>query len=110
MKTIKETEQQYVMKGMGEHLGYPQCCIDWFVDIRLYGGGGELTDEQEAVHDGHGFIPCPKCAQRLIETGETSATLIKNRKHPEKFPYELRPFMELQKIILREKYKKNSLK
>lgn len=72
-------------KIIGEHLGYPACCIQWFED-RIKGFVNfSLTPDQEAVHQCNGFIPCPSCATKLNNTDLNITDLIKNRRHP--FPY-----------------------
>lgn len=63
----------------GKYLGYPECCILWFVKY-----AGILNPQQEKVHGNRGFIPCPSCAKKV--TKNTIHTLIKNRKCPIPYP------------------------
>jgi hypothetical protein len=70
---------------MGVYFGYPSCCIQWFVEN--FGEPDEfieLNKRQESVHGGNGFIPCPKCAEKV--TKKTISTLIRNRICDKKFP------------------------
>lgn len=72
---------------VGKYLGYPECCIKWFSEERIekpLDQITELTDKQEAVHSGTGFIPCPVCAEKV--TKDTLFTLIKDRKCTTSFP------------------------
>jgi len=70
----------------GIYYGYPQCCIDWFVqNIEVpFPDIAELNEKQEAVHNGTGFIPCPACAE--LVTKETLFSLISNRQCKTDFP------------------------
>jgi hypothetical protein len=72
---------------MGIFFGYPECCIKWFSEERTEKALQKnfkisdfvpLTKQQEAVHNFHGFIPCPVCAEKV--TSDTIGTLIQNRK------------------------------
>lgn len=67
-------------RKLGKYLGYPDCCVTWFIERNTY----ELTIEQEAVHGGMGFVPCPECAKKVSK--ETIHTLIKGRQCPTPFP------------------------
>lgn len=69
----------------GEYFGYPSCCIDWFIANRAGDEITELTPQQEQVHGGTGFIPCPSCA-RLV-TRETLQKLVTNRRCRSRFPH-----------------------
>lgn len=64
----------------GKYFGYPECCIQDFLKrtrkITL------LTPDQERVHNGHGFVPCPQCAAKVKD----SAELIVDRKCTTPFP------------------------
>lgn len=62
---------------LGRHFGYPECCIDWFVNVRIRNVYRGFTQQQESVHGYNGFIPCPACAEKV--TKDTIHTLIKNR-------------------------------
>ena len=63
----------------GIHYGYPNCCIEWFVNNRdvLNGKHTQLTQQQEKVHNYSGFLPCPTCANKVNK--KTLRTLISNR-------------------------------
>jgi hypothetical protein len=69
----------------GEYFGYPSCCIDWFIANRTGDEITELTPQQEQVHGGTGFIPCPTCAKHV--TRKTLPTLLRNRICRSRFPY-----------------------
>lgn len=72
----------------GKYYGYPDCCIEYFTGralmIRLLGRRVSLSEKQEEVNGGTGFIPCPSCAEKV--TKDTLHTLIKDRKCPSPFP------------------------
>lgn len=72
------------MEQLGRYFGYPECCIQYFVHIRIE-SMPPLTPKQEAVHGNTGFIPCPTCAEKV--TAETLHTLIHNRSCPHPFPH-----------------------
>lgn len=53
--------------AFGQYFGYPKCCTEWFFQSRVlkvitY----DLTDAQQLVHQGNGFIPCPSCARKVL--------------------------------------------
>lgn len=71
--------------ALGKYLGYPECCIDWFVKRAAeYPDFTPLTDKQEAVHGFNGFIPCPSCAEKV--TKETIGALITDRRASTEYP------------------------
>lgn len=63
-------------KLMGRYFGYPECCSDWFLNRVI--SFVPLTEKQEQVHNGYGFIPCPLCAEK-INNSFPITELIKNR-------------------------------
>ncbi len=70
----------------GRLFGYPECCIEWFFNNRMdINNITTLTPQQESVHGGTGFIPCPECANKV--TRKTLAKLIRNRQCRVKFPH-----------------------
>jgi hypothetical protein len=66
---------------MGLYFGYPDCCIKDFCER-----GYKTTKEQQAVHNNYGFVPCPKCSQKILNGKETLESLIKNRICKTPFP------------------------
>lgn len=93
---------------MGVFFGYPQCCVDWFVErtkaIRMtiaHGGdpyeAAKLPENQNGYT--HGFIPCPECA-KTVQPG-TEHNLIEHRFCNAVYPAddykeeELKDFVEL---------------
>lgn len=67
MADIKELEEQanvLRMKICGIHSGFPECCIEFFVNHWLKKGGGydeEHRKFMEANHVSVGYVPCPEC-------------------------------------------------
>jgi hypothetical protein len=80
-----EISERY--KLLGQHYGYPECCINWFEDRAYRKVSFQLTAYQEACDMGHGFIPCPDCAETLHDEDKSLNSLIKDRKHPYPFPH-----------------------
>lgn len=83
LKINSMTLEDYYHK-VGEWLGYPNCCIDAFIERAIADREIPLTAQQKAVHGSRGFIPCPVCAETVTE--ETIENLIKDRKCPTPFP------------------------
>jgi hypothetical protein len=68
----------------GLYYGYPQCCIDNFIET--YKKIQKRTDEQERAHMSTGFIPCHKHALEIIAGQRTLESLIlPTRKHNRPF-------------------------
>lgn len=80
MGLIPEIMTEEFARDMGAYFGYPQCCIDWFVQERVnkHPNFPPMTTQQEQVHKGNGFIPCPTCAEKV--THETIGSLVQGRK------------------------------
>ena len=57
----------------GKFFGYPQCCIDSFCKTR------HISYEQRQVHNNNGFVPCHKCALKILNKEITIEELIKDR-------------------------------
>lgn len=70
---------------LGEYFGYPQCCIDNCIS-RTPDNNYYMDDNQIKVDNGKGFIPCPKCAKRIVDGEIKIDDLIQNRIHPEPYP------------------------
>lgn len=68
----------------GTYYGYPDCCIKFF-DTRL-DGNMALTLSQNMVHENKGFIPCAKCADKVVNKEVTLKELIKDRIYEREFP------------------------
>lgn len=75
---------------MGTYLGYPSCCIEEFVssiELCICTGLQKVLDRnQSKVHKNKGFIPCPNCAEKLVQAGKGVETLIRNRICATPFP------------------------
>ena len=86
------TEVQEAWRANGKLFGYPQCCIDWFVErsSKIYSlptmeeilKAAEVLENQRGYS--HGFIPCPECARKV--TPGTEGSLITNRLCPTPYP------------------------
>jgi len=71
------------LKLLGEHLGYPKCCIDSFWQTM-----GAVNNPKGAQAGNHtGFIPCPICADKVLNNTVKLEELITNRIHEIAFPY-----------------------
>lgn len=73
--------------AIGKYLGYPECCVLWFIDkrLRLYPNMAPLTPQQHLIfREGKGFLPCPVCAEKV--TALKVGTLITNRQCPTPYP------------------------
>ena len=68
----------------GDYYGYPKCCQDWFYQKRRI--GKDLTPNQNYTSNRKGFIPCPKCADYLVENNLKIVSLINNRICPHPYP------------------------
>lgn len=68
----------------GVFYGYPDCCIAWFCSKSTF--IGKMTGRQRAVVQSTGFIPCDKCARKILDKGLTIHSLIENRISHLKFP------------------------
>lgn len=90
MPLINEVQQAW--RENGEFFGYPECCINWFIErgTKLYtiSDMNKLIEAAEVPKNQqnyiHGFIPCPKCAEKVVPGRE--GELIKNRKCPTPYP------------------------
>ena len=81
----------------GEYYGYPECCIQDFLNRATAldyhyptdkNASVEISPEQDSVHKNYGFIPCHECAKKIIWESTTLEGLIKDRKCPNPFPIE----------------------
>tara|TARA_Y100000389_G_C17156070_1_gene361989 strand:+ start:348 stop:644 length:297 start_codon:yes stop_codon:yes gene_type:complete len=70
----------------GDYFGYPKCCQDFFYQKRMLEKNLTLLPNQKYTSNGKGFIPCPKCADYLVENNLKIVYLIKNRICPHPFP------------------------
>lgn len=70
------------IEKLGKYYGYPQCCIDSF-----YRTMGALGNPQGAEAGNFtGFIPCPTCANKVLNGQKKLKDLITNRKCKKPFP------------------------
>lgn len=80
-EAFKENIDYYV--AMGKHFGYPDCCINQFIETT-----GALGSSQERVvaADGTGFLPCDKHAKQILDGKIKLEDLIKHRQAKSPFP------------------------
>jgi len=78
-------------RKLGEHFGFPTCCIDNFVAMS---NAGLMTGREMVARDpqgpwiGTGFVPCHAHLEALRgKTAADVAALISNRKHSLPFPH-----------------------
>ena len=76
----------------GKYYGYPDCCIDQWINDSPYANGkpgNKITELQEEVYQmgskDYGFYPCDKCCLKIIRGQITIDQLIINRICPDKF-------------------------
>jgi hypothetical protein len=75
-----KTNRWYVINGI--YYGYPLCCIKNFCER-----GYKLTKDQREISDNHfGFVPCPKCAKKILQKELDIIDLIKDRICEKPFP------------------------
>lgn len=75
---------------MGEHFGYPKCCVEHFVSLCC---AGRMPGREQAAKDPHGpwigtgYVPCDTHLEALRgkTRGDVSALII-GRVHPVAFP------------------------
>lgn len=83
---------------LGIHLGYPECCVSYF--IKTCGAIGNPVDA--SIHKYHGFLPCVDCANKIRRGETTLEGLITNRAHPQTFPND--------SLLMNEEFFENLLK
>jgi len=82
MNEVSLNTLKVMWKNKGKYYGYPDCCINDFVERNFDEG---LSAEQEKTYN-HGFIPCQKCAERILKGETTLELLITNRRHNNPYP------------------------
>lgn len=83
-----------IIKEIGKHFGYPECCTDWFLARRMWIVPFKLDEHQEKVHNHQGFIPCPICAKKVSLEEIQIEDLITDREHPLPYPEQDNEYME----------------
>ena len=89
------------------YFGYPRCCAEEFgkyvaavavleaadlagvtvpADVLPLVEAPEQTEAQVQAANGSGFVPCAKCAQRVLSGATTLEGLLTNRRHQQPFP------------------------
>ncbi len=58
---MNKGKMQWIVFGV--YYGYPECCIEYFCTRKTY----FLTLQQAVVLTGKGFVPCNKCAAKIID-------------------------------------------
>lgn len=79
---IKPKESVISFVRLGRYYGYPECCINAFCKTT------NLTKEQQKVHGGTGFIPCPQHSIEILNGAIKIEDLIVNRQCEKEFPNE----------------------
>lgn len=78
---LKNHNRDKVYLRNGTNYGYPKCCIKEFCSQ----SPNDRTDNQKkSMSDG--FVPCRKCADKIISGKVTLDMLIRKRKHKLPFP------------------------
>lgn len=72
----------------GKFYGYPQCCIDEFIEHKHLNGDQEalMARIKEAGLYNSGFVPCEAHLQKLIDGEISVKSLIKDRLCKNPFP------------------------
>lgn len=81
---------------VGEHFGFPKCCIDAFCDGRF------VFQRPTVVQNNclNGFVPCESCATKIENKETTHKDLISNRKS--KIPFKDINTYEEEDILIKE--------
>lgn len=77
---MNETEHHQHWRTTGKYYGYPQCCIDAFIN--------DKSNRDQEIHKNQGFLPCQEHAKQIKEGKITIESLITNREHNEPFPFD----------------------
>ncbi len=80
---MKQTYIQY----MGKYFGYPDCCIKEFEAMIPVFMRPKVVQEANSTVQDCGFVPCEKCAKRVVSGEITLNELITKRICPTPFPY-----------------------
>lgn len=103
MSKIKENGLHF--EKLGEHFGYPHCCIEFFktqehmsIHLSLY---EELMPKSGAYATG--YIPCLNHLRLLCDNKVTIQELLKNRKCETKFPFHRRDIDACAECVIRRK-------
>lgn len=74
----------------GKFLGYPECCIEEFGDVAIpFLFRMEITKKASV----NGFLPCPSCAQKLLD-GKVSYEELINPNRRCSVPFKIKPTPE----------------
>lgn len=69
---------------MGVYFGYPKCCINWYIDDKIY---GRISSDRNIVGNKTGFVPC-NYHIKMIERNEIKIEdLIQSRVTKKPFPF-----------------------
>lgn len=91
------------LRKMGKFFGYPQCCIDWFVEERASKFTPLTTDQEKAI-DNRGFIPCPECAKKVNNSFPLSNLIINricNKPYPEHNDVQMEEYFEKEHNLIK---------
>lgn len=86
---------------IGRYLGYPKCCIDWYIEYsKKYGSDmSGFTPAQQIVNEGAGFVPCPECSLKILTNKMEVKDLIKNRVCSVPYPFAMEKADKLKKEV-----------
>ena len=74
-------------KQKGIFYGYPKCCIDSFIQIKINKRtSAQRLVQRKSVVSGTGYIPCHECSVKILNNETTIESLIINRLSRNKFP------------------------
>ena len=74
-------------KQKGIFYGYPKCCIDSFIQVKINKRtSAQRLVQRKSVVSGTGYIPCHQCSVKILNNEETIESLITNRLCRNKFP------------------------
>lgn len=84
----------------GRYFGYPKCCIEYFMESK------EKVNKSYIPNNHTGFLPCKKCADKVLNKGLKMEDLLVNRECETKFPIGKGKKIMENRRLLREKVEK----
>ena len=111
--------QKMTLAESGKYFGYPQCCIDFFVNMNTERMKylhtytpyvHKWTSCQTQLKGTIGFLPCRECAYNIVHNGVLPHELIKNRECELEFPNGCGMRGQLQGIFICISNRKHKLK
>jgi hypothetical protein len=74
-------------KRVGTYYGYPECCIEFFIQNMFYVEKRNKAQKNIKASGETGFIPCTKHAKQILNKSITIQDILQNRKCETEFPY-----------------------